>query len=385
MKLLLVDDERLALVQLERMLRQSTEVTSIETYQNPVQAVERASVMMPDVVFLDIHMPELSGIQAAELIQMVCPQAYIVFVTAYDEYAIQAFELNAIDYLLKPPQPSRIQKTMERLMKLRGIQAPPEALEKSTDMIYCFKMLRFQTNGQPAELPKWRTAKAQEIFAYLLHHRGQIVHKSTLLELFFPEMDMKRAMTQLYTAIYQIRQCIQKSNLSIVIQNTSIQEGYILEIGQVALDTERWERELENLMGPVDEHYDRAIQLLGEYEGHYLQDHGYIWAEHESERLRQLWLSLARQVAAYDLERQDKWSEALQLYERIQTIDPYNETEGLLVMKLYDELGHFDKVTAYYERLLLTLENELGLVVPKPIEDWYDQWSERRMGKEQMR
>ncbi|OMF35808.1 hypothetical protein BK133_10130 [Paenibacillus sp. FSL H8-0548] len=382
MKVLLVDDERLAIVQLERMLRQSTELIAIESFQNPMQAVERASTMQPDVVFLDIHMPEISGIQAAELIQETCPQANIVFVTAHDEYAVQAFELNAVDYVLKPLQTSRVQKTIERLMERRGLQVPSSAVEEQAQVISCFKTLRFQTNGQPAEVPKWRTAKAQELFAYLLHYRGQIVHKSTLLELFFPEMDLKRAMTQLYTAIYQIRQCIQKMNMNVVIQNSSIQEGYILDAGQVVIDTERWEQEADKLNGPISEFHERVSQLLAEYEGDYLQDYGYIWAEHETERLRQLWLSLARQLAGYYLSREDRSGDALQLYERIQLIDPYHENEGLLVMRLYDELGYYDKVTVYYERFIQTMEKELGLAVPQQASAWYKQWMEKRLGSE---
>lgn len=385
MRVLVIDDERLALVQLERVLRQSMEITSIDVFQNPKQAVEQASELQPDVVFLDIHMPELSGIQAAELIQEICPQADIVFVTAHDEYAIKAFELNAVDYLLKPLQKSRVEITIERLLKRRSTKPLSKEIEKQEQTVFCFKTLRFQSShGQPPELPKWRTAKAQELFCYLLHHRGQIVHKSILLDLFFPEMDMKRAMTQLYTAIYQIRQCLQKMNMIIAIHNSSIQEGYILDMGQVVLDMERWEQGMVKLSGSISEDQDQALRLLGEYEGDYLQDYGYLWAEYERERLRQLWLSLARMLAAYYLERGDRTSDALQLYERIQTMDPYQEEEGLIVMRLYDELGCYDKVTFHYERLLQTIESDLGLTVPLQVTEWYKQWQEKKNGKEML-
>jgi two-component system LytT family response regulator len=381
-KVLLIDDERLAIVQLERMLNQLIELTAMESYQNPLEAVARAKIMQPDVVFLDIHMPEISGIQAAELIQEACPDVYIVFVTAYDEYAVKAFELNTVDYLLKPLQTSRIQRTIERIQTRREIQLTVKATVAHDEIIHCFKTIRFQTQGQPPELPKWRTAKAQELFAYLLHYRGQIVHKSTLLEFFFPELDMKRAMTQLYTAVYQIRQCIQKMNMNIVIQNSSIQEGYILDLGQVVLHTEQWEQELSKLSGPVSEYHERALRLLMEYEGDYLQDYGYVWAEHESERLRQQWLSVARELANYYLNSPDRGSDALLLYERMQIIDPYNDKEGLLVMKLYDERGYYDKVALCYERLQQTMEKELGMSVSHEVSEWYELWVEKRASKE---
>ncbi|CAM4478240.1 two-component SAPR family response regulator [Paenibacillus endophyticus] len=382
MKVLLIDDERLALVQLERMLNQAAELTAIDTFQNPLHAVEQAEALQPDVVFLDIHMPEISGLQAAELIQQACPDADIVFVTAHDEYAINAFELNAVDYVLKPLQKSRIQKTVERLISRRAGRIKSFQDIDQPQMIYCFKTLRFQSQGLTPEIPKWRTSKAQELFLYLLHHRKQLVHKSTLLELFFPEMELKRAMTQLYTAIYQIRQCLQKMGMELAIQNSSIQEGYILDMGQVVLDTEKWERELAKQDDLAGQNKDKLLQLLDDYEGDYMQDYGYIWAENERERLRQLWLSRARGLAQSFLQHKESRIIALNLFERIQAADPYNEAEGLIVMKLYDELGFYDKVSAHYERLILTMENELGLPVAEPVSAWYKQWQSQRMGKE---
>ncbi|WP_246096466.1 response regulator [Paenibacillus sinopodophylli] len=380
--MLLIDDERLALVQLERMLSDAMELTAIDSFQNPLLAVEQAAVLQPEVVFLDIHMPEISGLQAAEMIQEVCPDADIVFVTAHDEYAIRAFELNAVDYVLKPLQKSRIQKTVERLIRRRSGQIKPFVAVDRSQKIYCFKTLRFQSLGNSPEIPKWRTAKAQELFLYLLHHRKQLVHKSTLLEVFFPEMDLKRAMTQLYTSIYQIRQCLQKMGMDLVIQNSSIQEGYILDMGQVVLDTEKWEQELDKLTVPLELRKDKLLQLLGDYEGDYLQDHGYVWAEHERERLRQIWLSHARYLAKYYFQHAEQHPEALQLFERIHIVDPYNEAEALIVMKLYDELGYYDKITAHYGQMVQTLETELGLPVMEQLSGWYNQWLDIRIGKE---
>ncbi|UUZ90115.1 response regulator [Paenibacillus sp. P25] len=113
MKVMLVDDERLALMQLDKMLKEFG-VDVLGSFMNPVEAVAEAGILQPDVVFLDIHMPELYGMEAAEAIQECCPSAEIVFITAYDEYAVKAFELNALDYLLKPLQRDRLERTIQR-------------------------------------------------------------------------------------------------------------------------------------------------------------------------------------------------------------------------------------------------------------------------------
>lgn len=87
---------------------------------NGVDAVTKATDLKPDVVFLDIRMPGMTGVEAA---RVLCDRCHIVFVTAYDQYAIEAFERGAIDYLLKPVEAERLEQTRERLMQRIG-QAP---------------------------------------------------------------------------------------------------------------------------------------------------------------------------------------------------------------------------------------------------------------------
>ena len=95
MRAIIVDDERLSLDYLERLLDERPEVTLVATYTDPHQALAGIEELEPDVVFLDIEMPEITGIQLAEQIQTFSPRTKIVFVTAYREYAVQAFDLNA--------------------------------------------------------------------------------------------------------------------------------------------------------------------------------------------------------------------------------------------------------------------------------------------------
>src|SRR5690606_25871352 len=80
------------------------------------EALAWAHEQQPEVICLDISMPEMSGLEAAEKLQVICPHAEIIFVTAYDEFAVKAFELNAMDYLLKPISLQRLQKTATRIL-----------------------------------------------------------------------------------------------------------------------------------------------------------------------------------------------------------------------------------------------------------------------------
>lgn len=111
---ILVDDEPHALQALERLLGEYKEVQILAQCENGLQAVKAVLELAPQVVFLDIHMPKLDGFDVLELLGKSAPA--IVFVTAHDEYAIRAFDQNALDYLLKPVSRERLCKTVERIV-----------------------------------------------------------------------------------------------------------------------------------------------------------------------------------------------------------------------------------------------------------------------------
>lgn len=112
MKAIIVDDERLARNELKSLLANHKEIEVIAECSNANEAKEKIDQLKPDVVFLDINMPGKSGL---ELVEEISALPDVVFVTAYDEHAIKAFELNAFDYLLKPVQPQRLQETLKKL------------------------------------------------------------------------------------------------------------------------------------------------------------------------------------------------------------------------------------------------------------------------------
>ncbi|WP_156778729.1 LytR/AlgR family response regulator transcription factor [Clostridium formicaceticum] len=117
MSAILIDDEKVSLQELTYMLVQYKEIQILGTFTDPVEALKEIPKLNPDVIFLDIEMPEVNGFEVAEQIEKLSVEPAIVFVTAYDEYAIRAFEVNAVDYILKPISPKRIRNTLQKLMK----------------------------------------------------------------------------------------------------------------------------------------------------------------------------------------------------------------------------------------------------------------------------
>jgi two-component system LytT family response regulator len=115
MKTLIIDDERLARAELKSVLEPYKTIEIVGEASNANEGIEMIESLQPDLIFLDIQMPERTGFEMLEELAN-CPK--VVFVTAYDEYAIKAFEVNAFDYLLKPVDPKRLEEVIEKLAKV---------------------------------------------------------------------------------------------------------------------------------------------------------------------------------------------------------------------------------------------------------------------------
>lgn len=124
LKTILIDDEPLAISRLKRLLgRYENDFTIIAEAKNGQEGLDLIEKHQPDVIFLDIEMPLMNGF---EMLSKLTFMPMVVFATAFDQYAIRAFEENSIDYLLKPIEAERLEKTVEKLKKLR--QQPTENL-----------------------------------------------------------------------------------------------------------------------------------------------------------------------------------------------------------------------------------------------------------------
>ena len=113
LKVVIIDDERLARNELRRMLGEFSDVEIIGEAANAAEGIEKIETLNPDLIFLDIQMPGKSGF---DMLGMIDRAPHVIFVTAYDEYALKAFEVNALDYLMKPVEPQRL---AEALLKVR--------------------------------------------------------------------------------------------------------------------------------------------------------------------------------------------------------------------------------------------------------------------------
>ena len=131
LRILIVDDEPLARQELQYLLEAAGEVELVGVGANGIEAVELIEIHAPDVVFLDVQMPGLDGFGVLKkLIQHKTPLPQVVFATAYDQYAVRAFEVNAVDYLLKPFDRTRVSHTLDKARARLPAASPPDTAAK---------------------------------------------------------------------------------------------------------------------------------------------------------------------------------------------------------------------------------------------------------------
>jgi two-component SAPR family response regulator len=223
---ILIDDEEIALDVMNIMLEEVGSVEVVGRYQLVAEALAECGDLKPDLIFLDIEMPGVNGLDAALDLTIHCPDAKIVFVTAHDQYAIDAYDTDAIGYLLKPVVKDKLVKLLLRYDNLQNkrvnqIGHASDANEnRFTDVSLSDGSGHLDTNKKTlylkvlgsmelytpsGQLMTWRTKKTKELFAFLWHHRGQRVYKYVILEHLWPNDTADRGHKLLHTSLYYLR------------------------------------------------------------------------------------------------------------------------------------------------------------------------------------
>lgn len=140
MRAILIDDERLARTELRKLLAEFPEIEVIDEASNAEEGLQKIEQQNPDLIFLDIQMPGKTGF---DLLSELDHAPHVIFTTAYDEYALKAFEVNALDYLLKPVEPRRLADALEKLRKAangmgdrNGNHGEPQTILGEQDQVF---------------------------------------------------------------------------------------------------------------------------------------------------------------------------------------------------------------------------------------------------------
>lgn len=352
---MLVDDELPALKIAGSVLKSFENINICGIYSDPDELLECLAIKSADLVLVDMKMPGMHGLELAGRIQAIRPEAFIVFVTAYDDFAVDAFETEALDYILKPITVERMNKTLERYSKRRfGGKQEDEA---KCIVVQSFK--RFSVKKVNGESMKFRTAKAEELMAFLLHHHGEPITKERIIDDLWYDRDVEKAQSMLYTTLYQLRKDLDAFGLTDIIQHGR-KEGWICRLSWVP---DQWDYTLYaegcglNKAGGIA--VEQAKKFVDIYKGGYLEDNGYSWAENRKNEL-ELWCTELLEGIAYhemDLKRYDF---AMQYLKRWAEISPYTELVYLKMMALYFLMNKKEAAYSYYQRIKDMFIEEIG-------------------------
>jgi len=352
----LVDDEKMSLELLERKLIEVGGIEVIKTFTNAKSLTNELNELDFQVAFLDIEMPGITGLDLAEIIQDSNKRIHIVFVTAFNEYAVQAFELYSIDYLLKPVSTKRLEKTVARIQSsLQSNQEVPIVKTKNSSLhIICFTEFTVLYNDEPI---KWKTAKVKELFAFFITNIHTYMNRDVIINSLWPELDYNKAKILLHTTISHLRKALDSLGFNEALKFSN--QSYMLAINDFycdALKVEQAINKLHDIASYIDE-IEHAIHL---YTGMYMEQNGYVWAEKKRQAINQSMLLLIQKVIDYYTSMNDSYKliQYLQIFLRY---DPYSEHALKQLMLQYMGIGNRGEAVRIYQEFASLLNVELGI------------------------
>lgn len=369
----IVEDEKPILELMKVLIGRHSSYAIEGGFVNPLEALAAIPSLKPDVVFLDVEMPKMNGVELAQLLRAELPRLAIIFTTAYKDYAVDAFGVQALDYLLKPVTPAAIDRVTARLQSqgssagagadAAGAEAA-EVLPKIASMISCFG--GFEIKNAQGQSVKFRTRKTEELLAYFLCHPDKEISKWQLTEMLWPDMDEERSLPNLHTSIYSLKKSLKALELNVDVQKTI--EGYRLNMISNLYDVALymgWDRGRE-----MDRKRQERMQyiewLASLYKGPLFSGKPYAWAAALSESCDRVYLELIHELVQHDLEH-----EALEAAEKRLNAclmwHPLNEQLNGVRLELYARRKNWEGLRRHFARFASAYRDEMGLEPPEEL------------------
>ena len=261
MNAIIVDDERLSLQYMKMCAIEIKELAVVGCFQDVTAALCFLKEHPVDIAFLDIEMPGLNGVDAAKQMRKICPHIGIIFVTGYEDYALQAFKLDAVDYIMKPCTAQMVQKAISKAAKLL------HAEKKRRVRIHTFGYFTVYIDG---EVYPFTNRKAKELLALLVDRMGGQVTMEQATDILWEDRPYDNMVKQLYRKAVTYLNHIQK------------------ETGVQFFASSRGTCQL--ILPDIECDYYRLLQgdleMIRSYDGEYMLD--YSWAESTAGKIQQM-------------------------------------------------------------------------------------------------
>lgn len=348
LRVYIVDDDLPSIKIIEYFLKTYDMVEVVGTFTNPLNALENFLADSPQLVFLDINMGQMNGMDAAERFIGINPETDIIFTTAYDHFAVDAFEINAADYLVKPIIKARFDKSMDRILRKSDRENPDKQL-----CINCFG--KFSICMQNEEPIKWRTEKSKELAALLIYNDGRVVSRDEIIELLWPETDIDRAIRYLHNSIYYIRKSLE--SCAIGRSSIKISGSYSMLIADhVSYDY----RTFNALSGKAEKDARVLEELIALSSNDFMEGEDWSWAVIERENIEEKCLDTIVKLSTLLIRNKD-YGKAEEILKRAYNKNPYDERITTLLIKLYINANQKIKAMMHFNTYSELIQNELGI------------------------
>ena len=343
MKVVLIDDERPALDELAYLL-EGYHAQVAGKFLDPLEGYEFVLREKPDVVFLDIDMPGMNGIELGMGIQESLPGIIIIFVTAYSQYALEAFRAYPLDYILKPIEQEHLLKTLQHIsdrLKRSG--------EKSKAAIKCFGKFEMFSG---AEVVKFTTQKSRELLAYLLCKTEQAVYKDELIHCLFGTKDDKKSMNNLRVTLYRLRNTL--AAYAIEKGDLLIKEDYSITIKNGLCDFTDFCRFIRDNLTIDHNNILEAEIIIASYKGESFSNIDALWIEEKRQWIAVRMEEMIVKAAVFRLLNGGR-REAEQLLLRLKELNPLSDQRYPLLLDLYireEDIFNFEMHYRHYAHLL---------------------------------
>lgn len=262
LRIAVLDDENHALERFEKVIEGFKEIALCKLFGDADDLLAYLENNSVDAVFLDIEMPGKSGMQLAEELSVILPDVTVIFVTAFSQYAVEAFELSVFDYIVKPVSEERLRKTLDRILRSRNSATGGKERRIS---IQCFRRFECEADGKVLQMN--HLMKAKELLAFLVSRKGAPTSWQQITEALWPEADYEKAHNNLYITTYRLRKWLAENELSHLFECK--RNGYRILPTEFSCDL----YELEKAEKDGD-----AAMIKRLYQGDFLEEDGYEWA-----------------------------------------------------------------------------------------------------------
>lgn len=350
---LIVDDEKPCIELLKQEIANIENIDIVGEFTNSKKALNEIDNLSIDVILADIQMPGLSGIDFAKNIFKKNPEIKIVFTTAYDNYAIESYEIGAIDYILKPVTKKRLEKTFNRFYNTSNFKKPINIKVNS------FGYFAISYNNK--EL-KWRTAKAKEIAAFLIFNEGRPIHCDEIIKNIWGENNLLDGRKKLHATIYHTRKTFKKVGLDDIISFIDNKYQFNLDINDFFFDLRKFEQllSLTSFFTVNDNNIHEAEEIFNLYRGVLFEKENYIWSREKQEEISMKYEKLLFKLAEYH-EYKENYKETIKYLQKLTYLNIFNDEAHKMMLNIHKQNGGNQEYNKYLSWISDIYEQELGI------------------------